>query len=357
MNDYKTRQIIYILLLLVALGVFAFFSYYIYRSYNNRPLNLSVDDVGIEGTVEELLISNLSSNTATVSWYSSTAAPGFVQYGTDSTTLDLVGNNDGEIETERENRNIHLVRLTGLEPGTQYFFQVNSGDTLDNNSDSFYNFTTLPDSDSIGTPKTLLISLPQDFTEGLIYSHASNGSVASLPVATKVEGNNATIDISGLKDSTSLEQVDFEEFGVKLYSIDSSGNTYEIIVDGNTTAPISMSTPAENLYNETEVFDPNLPDTGDEPDDPIDEPEDPVDEPEDPVEEPDPEPDPTPTPEPVQQPAQQPQVVYVPVSGNNVVQTPDTALSDQQLKTILLLGGGSTLIILGFSLWLKRDEG
>jgi hypothetical protein len=92
-----------------------------------------------EPVISQVQVSNLSDSSATISWLTDTAVNGTVHYGT-SPTLGALANDDrGNIASQT-----HYATLSGLTANTTYFFYVQSDDSIENNSGSFYQFTTGP---------------------------------------------------------------------------------------------------------------------------------------------------------------------------------------------------------------------
>jgi len=110
-------------------------------------LNLSV--------VSALEISNVRAESVTdrsaaIRWDTDQTADSFVDYGTNLSNFSKTG--DASLV------NAHYLALNSLLAETQYYFQVASGDIVDNNSGNFYTFTTLaPDI----TPPELKVNLSE----------------------------------------------------------------------------------------------------------------------------------------------------------------------------------------------------
>jgi acid phosphatase type 7 len=74
---------------------------------------------------------NSSNTTMTISWRTSNAESGFVDYGSDLNSLTRIAENKNGIQ--------HAIRLTGLQPNTTYYYRVGNDATMT----SLYNFTTM----------------------------------------------------------------------------------------------------------------------------------------------------------------------------------------------------------------------
>jgi len=84
-------------------------------------------------------VPNITSNSATITWTTNTTSDSRVNYGTTTALGDTVYNSGTETT--------HLIILSGLDPGTKYYFEVKStdgsGTSTDNNGGAYYSFTTL----------------------------------------------------------------------------------------------------------------------------------------------------------------------------------------------------------------------
>jgi len=90
--------------------------------------------------ISNVLVQDITSTSATITWTTNTSSDSRVNYGT-ITAL-------GQYKSDSNNVTNHSVPLTGLNPDTKYYFEVESanasGTSIDNNSGIFYSFTTLP---------------------------------------------------------------------------------------------------------------------------------------------------------------------------------------------------------------------
>ena len=93
--------------------------------------------------ISYISVPNITSNSATITWTTNITSDSRVNYGT-STAL-------GQTVYDSSTETTHLIILTGLDPGTKYYFEVEStdgsGTTTDNNGGAYYSFTTLTVSD------------------------------------------------------------------------------------------------------------------------------------------------------------------------------------------------------------------
>lgn len=88
--------------------------------------------------ISSVVVLDHTSTTATIFWTTNTSSDSRVNYGT-TTAL-------GQTAYDSSTETTHLIILTGLDPGTTYYFEVRSTDTygtsIDNNSGAYYDFTT-----------------------------------------------------------------------------------------------------------------------------------------------------------------------------------------------------------------------
>jgi hypothetical protein len=90
------------------------------------------------GTIANVRVTNLSDKGFTVSWTTNVASVGQVNYGTTPALGSSRSDDPGA------GPYTHHVTLTGLLPGTTYYFDVVSGGYTDNNSGAHYTATTGP---------------------------------------------------------------------------------------------------------------------------------------------------------------------------------------------------------------------
>jgi len=85
-----------------------------------------------------VVVLDYTATTATIFWTTNTTSDSVVRYGTTTPP--------GETEPDSSKVTTHFIYLTGLTPGTTYYFEVESTDGLetstDNNGGAYYSFTT-----------------------------------------------------------------------------------------------------------------------------------------------------------------------------------------------------------------------
>jgi hypothetical protein len=98
--------------------------------------------------ISNVSVPNVTGTTAIITWVTNSSSDSQVNYGT---TTGL-----GTIVSDNSTVNNHLILLQGLNPGTIYYFEVEStdvsGTSTDNNGGAYYSFTTT-------TPTTYSITL------------------------------------------------------------------------------------------------------------------------------------------------------------------------------------------------------
>lgn len=123
-------------------------TYYFYLKGQDIRRNVSTDDNHGEwysftmksnpATISSVRICQVDDQSAKIYWWTPNGAyNGLVRYGTNAALLDQSTIGDKGLPVM-----FHEVLLTGLTPGTTYYFDVVSGSTTDNKGGSHYSFTT-----------------------------------------------------------------------------------------------------------------------------------------------------------------------------------------------------------------------
>lgn len=348
----------FISLILLGIGcIFLVFAIVFYFS-RSGVLDLSVTETNISAP-NEVIVSNIGSNTATISWFSESPAKGYIKYGRNSNSLTSTGFNTRDPSGQLQNRNVHYVRLSNLNPGTEYFFEIYLNDMKFDNSGQLYKFKTLSGS-TVATPVTLLISLPPTFIEGVVYAVASDGSQVSSIASSYTSSANASIDLSVLKNDSGQPFKTDSSTAIKIAATSSNGTRFEKILSGDSTRAIIESAKTVNsAFEPRSVFSviANEPIT----------PPNIVNEPTPSEEEIINEEEVNPPPQVVQQPQTPTQLENenvaqsstLPPAGNNlgaVTQIPATAIGEGELSILIQLFIGFLLIILGVKLVFKKNS-
>lgn len=306
----------------------------------------------------ELVVSNITSNSVTISWFSEQTRRGFINYGLSKEELNTTANDIRDPTDSRQARRTHFVTLTNLEPGTTYYYELREGNIQYTNAGDYFSFTTLPENQVVSTPNTLLIEFPSEFESGIVYLYASNGSDVSTVAATHASSNNSSIDISGLKilESTDFFNIDPSVSGLFVSATSESGQRFnQIINSASERIIITEAATEEYIFDSTDIFDPTevLSEPQEEPDpEPEPQPE--------PQPEPEPEPQPLPEPQPTPTPSPAPSGgtgTLPPTQGTTgSTKIPETALSSENLLLIGQILIGISFVIIGASLFLNSRK-
>lgn len=127
--------------------------------------------------INKVYISNVRSNTFTVSWTTDVASDGHIDYGT-TTSLGTTASDTVSSTTT------HYVTISGLNISQQYYFQVRSDTATDNNGGAYYQVTTGP-----------ALSPPSGggLVTGTVQKNASSDPVANAVVYVQLQD----VDSSG----------------------------------------------------------------------------------------------------------------------------------------------------------------
>jgi hypothetical protein len=256
-TDENRKQVLsYILVgfLLLVVSTAAIYLFLLQGSGNGSTTNTNTNtDVSVadEITTEEVTVTNIGSSTATVSWYTPQTSNGYVVYGTSSGNLTLEQRNSDTSE-----KNLHYIDISNLDANQSYFFQIR-GDNETVTNASTYSFETLPESDGITTPDTLLITMPPTFNEGVIYAHASNGSSVSPSVSTYAFSGSVSLDIGELFESVNGDTYTAADAGLRLSgtSIEGDRFTADFALDVN-RAEVVSSDDTSVAYSPETIFTP-----------------------------------------------------------------------------------------------------
>lgn len=92
-----------------------------------------------ETTPKNIVVSNVTDRSFTVSFYTDEETPGFVKYGTTAAELTEQSSDDrDQLSGVVKSYRLHHVTLRNLEPGTQYYYQLGTGtSTFDNNGQAY----------------------------------------------------------------------------------------------------------------------------------------------------------------------------------------------------------------------------
>ncbi|MEO6728390.1 MAG: fibronectin type III domain-containing protein, partial [Candidatus Dojkabacteria bacterium] len=206
-------------------------------------------DVKADLTAREVVVSNLTGNSAVISWYSEESVESFINYGSEpgQFTTKVLDYRDDLVPAAR---NLFYVKVNNLLPERKYYFQITAGTETFNTPESTYSFTTLPALEAISVPDPLLISAPDDFTEGIAYLHASNGDNVSTTGSVYSTNPNISIDKSSLRDRTTGKTFDVGSGNILVSITSSNGKRASGIIKSTDSSLIINSISATNAaYN------------------------------------------------------------------------------------------------------------
>ena len=180
-------------------------------------------------SLTHVLAANLSSAAATVFWATDECAYGRVDYG----TTPALGMSEYQ---EAGCSDVHQVVLTGLVPETTYYYQVESGELLDNNEGALYSFTT--SSSGAGLPGVVAGAVAdgtslQPLPDVLVQITLSHEDETSTPLATITDAaGNWLLNLGNFKSTTTGAvlawsagdglEVDYAYPGLSLTSLDTT---------------------------------------------------------------------------------------------------------------------------------------
>ncbi len=176
-------------------------------------------------------VSDITTKKATITWSTSRASDSKVQYGTSSDSYgDVEPSNSSQVTS-------HSIQLTGLNPGTTYYYKVKWTDEDGNTGISEEkSFTTLP-APTIKDVATKNISLTsaiiqftsKDANKVKIYYGTSTSFGGVKEVSTSTSETTYTVELSGLLDGT--------KYYYKINTFDSENAEYEGTILNFTTLP------------------------------------------------------------------------------------------------------------------------
>lgn len=144
-----------------------------------------------ENPPQEIKITNISSNSFTVSWFTAEKTPGLVYYGEEPGLLiNPVNDTRNTANDTNELFYTHYFTIENLKPQKKHYFQISSGSKTYNNSGKSYEVTTavekpLPQGDI--AQGRILISETQPSSGTIVYLSIANTTMQSS--LTDNEGN------------------------------------------------------------------------------------------------------------------------------------------------------------------------
>ncbi len=215
---------------IVLTGLFPDTVYYFKVKSSNINTVYDEDDNGGEGftfrtkagpVISAVTANRISNSSANIVWNTSESANSRVIY---SSSSSMTGSR--EVGILDSNTLGHSVSVTGLSPGTNYYYYIESGIAIDNNGGQYYNFKTSNDEVApviTGLTEEVVIdtkALIAWVTNELASSVVEYGIATSTYCASTSNNNLNTshaINLTGLATSTT--------YHYRVVSTDASGNT------------------------------------------------------------------------------------------------------------------------------------
>ncbi len=188
--------------------------------------------------VQAVQISNvraeeISQNSAVIAWQTDEPANSFLNYGTDVSTLQRLG--DAALLQE------HGFPLRELSEQTKYYYSVESSGAIDDNGGNFYSFETLPP--DIEAPE-LLVELPEMVRGDKVNFNGTTEAGATVKVLVNgfLAGTTTASTEVGREGKFAFTQIQLTPNSlnvVKIESADAAGNSAEFngAVLSDTQAP------------------------------------------------------------------------------------------------------------------------
>ncbi len=199
---------------------------------------------------KELIISNITDTSVTISWVTSAETTGTINYGTTAEDLTFAGSDYRDETESAQNYNTHYIRLKNLTPDTKYYFEINSGSSTYSNGDTPYEFQTLRFIEDLTTPETLIGSIGTPVTDAIVYAHASNGTTNSIPISVHTTSENFALVKANMREKSSGEPFEFSnaKIYISVTNDDGSRGSTEVVATEQKTSDISIS-PSGSEYD------------------------------------------------------------------------------------------------------------
>lgn len=208
----------------------------------------------VDSSPKEVRITNITNNSATVTWTTEIEAKGFVKWNKTKTNLNKVALEDGPQQS-----NIHSVNIIGIEPNSDFYFDINSNGKDYKNGDLSWQSKTLDykvNSSNLLTASGVILmpdgNTPVDAIvyltiDGKILS-ATTSSAGSwiIPISTYLEGVSETsvIEINVNAGPNGVAQAIIYPSAVKETPIILLGKSYDFRTINKTS---ESSLPKSNL--------------------------------------------------------------------------------------------------------------
>ena len=227
LTPYQKRQLKIVVALIIGIPL-TIFAVYQGIQYLSRA--------SADSTPQDVVITNLTTNSLTVTWFTEGLADGYV-------VPLLNGVEQSPVRDKRGsgNRSSHYVELRGLEPSTKYSFTIVSGGSkYTNSSGTNYEFTTAPVGADTPIPNPIhgtVTGISND--DVVVYVFPKNKS--TYPVSTTIpNGGNWIVDLSSFRnvsDKSMVKVTDSTELVLMAKNSTGKGaileGTYSSLFDSN----------------------------------------------------------------------------------------------------------------------------
>lgn len=169
MEDKKIRIISIVLGIIIGL-ILIFFGFTLIQRVFIRAGNIAPRDV---------VVSEITNGSATITWSTSEDSQGVVEYGTSPSSLNFFA-------PETEQTKSHKVELTLLSPNTTYYFQIKIGDRQFDNGGVPWTFTTKASAESqpLVSPTKSLSIPPEKKAQPTPISQVEVPAASATPVSS-----------------------------------------------------------------------------------------------------------------------------------------------------------------------------
>ena len=192
-------------------------------SIGNFTTSTASEDVTAP-VISNTTTSNTTMTSATITWTTDEAGNSIVDYGTTTGLGYLSGDVDASTTS-------HLVTLSGLSADTTYYYQVRTQDdvgnsTPDDNSGSYYSFTTTADTTG-PVISSVSADVPADDAVSIVWTTDEDSTTQVYYGIDTNYGSSTTLDSNYTKiHSSALSSLTSETtYYYKVESTDSAGNT------------------------------------------------------------------------------------------------------------------------------------
>jgi len=182
----RRKDLIIIAILLIGLPILVFASYQVYQFFIRAS---------VEAKPQNIVLSNLTTSSVTVSWTTEISATGSVVPVSNGQEMSPVLDERGTGKTKT-----HYVELTNLEPNTDYdFFIISDSKKYDSSNGESFSFKTAPITAQAPTPNPIHGTVSGASGEDIVV-YAMLKDKSAYPVsAIMPRGGNWIMDLSALR--------------------------------------------------------------------------------------------------------------------------------------------------------------